>query len=109
MVVRKGSGEPLLLIHGLGASGNVWAPVVDLLASEREVIVLDMPGFGDEPALPADVEPTAANLAAAWTASPPQPVPISSRCVSGPSSSRRQIRSSFASCASSRLAPGSGK
>ena len=68
MVVRKGSGEPLLLIHGLGASGNVWAPVVDLLASEREVIVLDMPGFGDEPALPADVEPTAANLAAALAA-----------------------------------------
>lgn len=68
MVVRKGSGEPLLLIHGLGASGNVWAPVVDLLAAEREVIVLDMPGFGDEPALPAEVEPTAANLAAALAA-----------------------------------------
>jgi pimeloyl-ACP methyl ester carboxylesterase len=65
MVLRKGSGEPLLLIHGLGASGNVWAPVVDLLAAECEVVVLDMPGFGDEPALPEAVEPTAANLAAA--------------------------------------------
>jgi pimeloyl-ACP methyl ester carboxylesterase len=65
MVLRKGSGEPLLLIHGLGASGNVWAPVVDLLAAEREVVVLDMPGFGEEPALPEAVEPTAANLAAA--------------------------------------------
>jgi pimeloyl-ACP methyl ester carboxylesterase len=65
MVLRKGSGEPLLLVHGLGASGNVWAPVVELLAAEREVVVLDMPGFGEEPALPAAVEPTAANLAAA--------------------------------------------
>lgn len=65
MVLRKGSGEPLLLVHGLGASGNVWAPVVDLLAAEREVVVLDMPGFGAEPALPAAVEPTARNLAAA--------------------------------------------
>jgi pimeloyl-ACP methyl ester carboxylesterase len=64
-MVRRGSGEPLLLIHGLGASGNVWGPVVDLLAAEREVIVLDMPGFGEAPALPPEVAPTAANLAAA--------------------------------------------
>jgi len=65
MVVRRGSGEPLLLIHGLGGSAGVWDPVVDLLAAEREVIVLDMPGFGDAPALPDEVEPSAANLARA--------------------------------------------
>jgi pimeloyl-ACP methyl ester carboxylesterase len=57
--------EPLLLVHGLGASGGVWDPVVPLLAPEREVIVLDLPGFGDAPSLPAEVEPTAAALAAA--------------------------------------------
>jgi pimeloyl-ACP methyl ester carboxylesterase len=65
MVVSTGGGEPLLLIHGLGASSGVWDPVVGLLAGEREVIVLDMPGFGEAPSLPAGVEPTAANLAAA--------------------------------------------
>jgi pimeloyl-ACP methyl ester carboxylesterase len=65
MVLKRGSGEPLLLIHGLGGSGGVWDPVVDLLAAEREVTVLDMPGFGAAPALPDGVEPTAANLAAA--------------------------------------------
>jgi pimeloyl-ACP methyl ester carboxylesterase len=65
MAVRQGSGEPLLLIHGLGASSGVWDPVVDLLSGEREVIVLDMPGFGKAPPLPDAVEPTAANLAAA--------------------------------------------
>ncbi|HEX3734571.1 MAG TPA: alpha/beta fold hydrolase [Solirubrobacterales bacterium] len=65
MVLRQGSGEPLLLIHGLGASTGVWSPVIDLLAGEREVTALDMPGFGDAPALPGGVEPTAANLAAA--------------------------------------------
>jgi len=59
------SGEPLLLIHGLGGSTGVWDPVVPLLAEEREVVVLDMPGFGTEPPLPDRVEPTAANLAAA--------------------------------------------
>jgi pimeloyl-ACP methyl ester carboxylesterase len=56
--------EPLLLIHGLGGSGQVWDPVLPLLETEREVVVLDMPGFGREPPLPAAIEPTAANLAA---------------------------------------------
>jgi pimeloyl-ACP methyl ester carboxylesterase len=56
---------PLLLLHGLGGSRVVWEPVVDLLGAEREPVVLDMPGFGSEPPLPAAVEPTAANLAAA--------------------------------------------
>lgn len=59
-----GGREPLLLIHGLGGSGQVWEPVVPLLEAEREVIVLDMPGFGGEPSLPAGTEPSAANLAA---------------------------------------------
>ena len=58
-----GTAEPLLLIHGLGGSGRVWDPVLPLL--EGEVLVLDMPGFGAAPPLPDEVEPTAANLAAA--------------------------------------------
>jgi pimeloyl-ACP methyl ester carboxylesterase len=57
--------DPLLLVHGLGASASVWDPVVPLLAREREVIALDLPGFGAAPALPAEVEPTAAALATA--------------------------------------------
>jgi len=57
--------EPLLLIHGLGASGTVWDPVLPLLEGEREVVVLDMPGFGTASPLPDGVEPTAANLGAA--------------------------------------------
>ncbi len=56
---------PLLLIHGLGGSRSVWEPVLDLLAPERKVLALDMPGFGAAPPLPPEVEPTAANLAAA--------------------------------------------
>jgi pimeloyl-ACP methyl ester carboxylesterase len=63
--VREGSGEPLLLLHGLGGSTAVWSPVIDLLAAEREVLTLDLPGFGVAPSLPAEIEPTAANLAAA--------------------------------------------
>jgi pimeloyl-ACP methyl ester carboxylesterase len=60
--------EPLLLLHGLGGSRVVWEPVLELLEAEREVIVLDMPGFGAAAPLPAGIEPSAANLAAATSA-----------------------------------------
>lgn len=61
---RLGSGEPLILVHGLGATGKVWAPVIELLASERDVIAIDMPGFGGSDPLPPGTPPSAANLAA---------------------------------------------
>jgi pimeloyl-ACP methyl ester carboxylesterase len=44
--VRRGSGEPLVLIHPLGAELVVWEPLLDLLARERDVIAVDLPGFG---------------------------------------------------------------
>jgi pimeloyl-ACP methyl ester carboxylesterase len=54
-----------LLLHSLGGTVVQWNPVLDLLAAEREVIAVDMPGFGGSAALPDSTEPTAANLAAA--------------------------------------------
>lgn len=62
---RQGGGEPLLLIHGLGGSHVVWEPVVPRLAAERDVIAIDLPGFGESPLLPAGREPTARALAVA--------------------------------------------
>ncbi|MFV8184682.1 MULTISPECIES: alpha/beta fold hydrolase [unclassified Streptomyces] len=49
---RVGSGEPLLLLHGIGHHRQAWDPVVDILATERDVIAVDLPGFGVSPALP---------------------------------------------------------
>lgn len=63
--VRQGHGEPLLLLHSLGGSLIQWSPVMDRLAAEREVIAVDMPGFGESPELPEGVSPRAANLATA--------------------------------------------
>jgi pimeloyl-ACP methyl ester carboxylesterase len=62
---RHGAGEPLVLLHGLGSSRHAWDPVVPALAEQFEVLAVDLPGFGDTPPLPADVEPHPAALAAA--------------------------------------------
>jgi pimeloyl-ACP methyl ester carboxylesterase len=59
---RAGSGPPLVLIHGLGATKLVWKPQMERLAEERDVIALDMPGFGESPLLPDGMPPTAAAM-----------------------------------------------
>jgi pimeloyl-ACP methyl ester carboxylesterase len=43
---RAGTGEPLLLIHGIGSRWQMWNPVMDLLTPHRDVIAIDLPGFG---------------------------------------------------------------
>jgi pimeloyl-ACP methyl ester carboxylesterase len=63
--VRQGKGEPLLLLHSLGGSLIQWSPVMDRLAAEREVVAIDMPGFGESAPLPDEIRPRAANLATA--------------------------------------------
>lgn len=49
--IRRGSGTPIVLVHGLGSRWQVFAPILDRLAEQHEVIALDLPGFGDSPAL----------------------------------------------------------
>ncbi|MGY0487967.1 alpha/beta fold hydrolase [Streptomyces sp. WG-D5] len=49
---RAGAGEPLLLLHGIGHHWEAWQPVLPILATERDVIAVDLPGFGKSPALP---------------------------------------------------------
>ncbi|MDN3356185.1 alpha/beta fold hydrolase [Actinomadura sp. DC4] len=48
---RRGDGPPLLLMHGIGHRWQAWEPVIDLLAEERDVIAVDLPGFGASPPL----------------------------------------------------------
>jgi pimeloyl-ACP methyl ester carboxylesterase len=65
--VRRGVGEPIVLLHGIGGELCVWEPVLEPLARRRDVIAVDLPGFGHSPALPAPVTPTPAALAeAVW-------------------------------------------
>ncbi|MFJ6461482.1 alpha/beta fold hydrolase [Streptomyces sp. NPDC091387] len=60
---RTGAGEPLLLLHGIGHHRQAWDPVVPVLAVERDVIAVDLPGFGASPALPDGVSYDLASMA----------------------------------------------
>lgn len=60
---RRGTGAPLILIHGIGHHWQAWLPVMDRLAASRDVIAIDLPGFGVSPGLPDGVPYTAESLA----------------------------------------------
>ncbi len=49
-LTRRGSGKPLLLVHGLGGHWQSWEPILDRLSATREVILFDLPGHGKSPA-----------------------------------------------------------
>jgi len=66
-VVHDGPRQapPLLLIHGSGASGGFWGPVVPALAGRHHVIRVDLPGCGQSPPAPSyDVPAQAGQVAA---------------------------------------------
>jgi pimeloyl-ACP methyl ester carboxylesterase len=48
---RTGRGDPLVLVHGTGSQRQMWRPVLDRLAAERDVIAPDLPGHGESAAL----------------------------------------------------------
>jgi len=63
---QLGSGRPLLLVHGLGATRAIWEPLHAVLAPQRQLIAIDLPGFGESP--PLSVRPDPAALARAVAA-----------------------------------------
>jgi pimeloyl-ACP methyl ester carboxylesterase len=44
-MMRKGSGEPLLFLHGAAGAG-AWLPFMEMLSQGYDVIVPEHPGFG---------------------------------------------------------------
>jgi 3-oxoadipate enol-lactonase len=45
-VRRRGSGDPVVLLHPLALSGELWEPLADALAGDFEVFSLDLRGHG---------------------------------------------------------------
>lgn len=60
---RAGTGTPIVLVHGIGHRRQAWAPVFDRLAQHHEVFAVDLPGFGESPALPKGTPHTVAAIA----------------------------------------------
>lgn len=43
---RRGSGPPVVLVHGFSSSMYTWSEVLPLLARQHDVVAVDLPGFG---------------------------------------------------------------
>ena len=43
---EAGSGDPLILMHGIATDRHIWDLIVPELAADRRVVTLDLPGFG---------------------------------------------------------------
>ncbi len=50
--IERGSGSPLLLVHGLMVTGEMFEPVIEQLAARHRVIVPDLRGHGRSRGLP---------------------------------------------------------
>ncbi|HEY7934063.1 MAG TPA: alpha/beta fold hydrolase [Solirubrobacteraceae bacterium] len=59
----RGSGEPLVLIHGIGHHWQAWLPLLaPLNEAGFQTVAIDLPGFGASPPLPDGQTPTIAAL-----------------------------------------------
>jgi pimeloyl-ACP methyl ester carboxylesterase len=61
-----GTGTTVLLVHGYGDTGEMWAPLTPALAKDHQVIVPDLPGLGqsrpESPTSPYDMASVARTL-----------------------------------------------
>ena len=46
---RHGSGDPLVLVHGITERGESWRPLVAPLAERHDVLIVDLRGHGSSP------------------------------------------------------------
>jgi pimeloyl-ACP methyl ester carboxylesterase len=53
--IEKGNGPVVVLLHGFCESTRIWDYFIDQLSSQFRVIAIDLPGFGNNPALEGDI------------------------------------------------------
>lgn len=47
--MRKGTGTPLVMLHGFTADSQSWAPLEKALGGDRPLVRIDLPGHGRSP------------------------------------------------------------
>ncbi len=62
-VYEQGSGSPLILLHGLSGTWQIWKPVIEHLSAHHQVIAPTLPGHHGGPVLGEGVEPSVAVIA----------------------------------------------
>jgi 2-succinyl-6-hydroxy-2,4-cyclohexadiene-1-carboxylate synthase len=59
----RGSGPPLIVLHGFTQTGRLWGPFGESLAESHTLVAVDLPGHGESGSVRADL-PTTAGLVA---------------------------------------------
>jgi 2-succinyl-6-hydroxy-2,4-cyclohexadiene-1-carboxylate synthase len=59
-VEQRGSGPPLVLLHGFTQTGRLWGPFGDMLAKDHTLVAIDLPGHAGSDDVRADLPTTAA-------------------------------------------------
>jgi 2-succinyl-6-hydroxy-2,4-cyclohexadiene-1-carboxylate synthase len=59
-VEQRGSGPPVVMLHGFTQTARLWGPFGDRLAQDHTLIGLDLPGHAGSDAVRADLPTTAA-------------------------------------------------
>jgi pimeloyl-ACP methyl ester carboxylesterase len=48
-LLSRGSGDPVLFLHGMPTSSRLWDPVIDRMFHQHTCIAVDLPGLGRTP------------------------------------------------------------
>ena len=65
---ERGTGVPVVFVHGLTFNRGTWRPIIDRLADRFRCIAVDLPGHGESSGLPRSWEDLGHRLAAFITA-----------------------------------------
>lgn len=71
-VESRGSGSPLVLVHGFTQSGRAWGRAGDVLAARFHLVAIDAPGHGRSAGVTADLSGGADLMAGAVAAVAPE-------------------------------------
>jgi len=51
-LISRGSGFPVLFIHGMPTNGRLWSGIIDKLRDRFTCLAIDLPGLGKTPKIP---------------------------------------------------------